>query len=383
MPYKLLDLPEGRIHVARYLDLIDFKCCTLVSKPWHHDFQPFVWRIWAARARESHTAAHIQDIDSLNTIRKNASYIRHLSLLTWVGPMDPDLNQILRNHCRRLDTLEAIAHSEDEQFNVAEIVMVNPQLRSLHIQRGQGSNAVQNGHHWLAFALNGLPHLYELHLDYSLMEAAALQILEASPSLKRLTVATLSSKELSLLVERQFQSLEALEVVIKDFAPEDMACLFTKFRRLRKLKLRTPGGFDIRHIIATPWTICSTIEVLHFPFGILRVCQDETLKQYAAVEKEQEGSSLEEWQQAQRVFMKRLGECTRLRSIWSLMATKDTSPGSQISGELSWHLETGLDHLSQLTCLEELAIEDPTFEPHTEDMQFMKRQWRSLRGFYS
>ncbi|KAF9974673.1 hypothetical protein BGZ73_001857 [Actinomortierella ambigua] len=193
-------------------------------------------------------------------------------------------------------------------------------------------------------------------------------------------------RQINLLAEYHFQSLEVLEASIMDHATVNLSCLFTKFQRLRRLKVNVPGNLDIRYIIATSWKISSTIEDLFIAFGVQRVCQDETLKHHAAVEKEQEGSDLGEWQQAERVFMKRLGECTRLRSFISERQVRGLTPFNlrtesltSSSSSLSWHLSAGLGHLGKLNRLEKLDIGDSEFAPKREDLEFMKEHWPRLR----
>ncbi|KAG0240680.1 hypothetical protein BGW41_006763 [Actinomortierella wolfii] len=192
---------------------------------------------------------------------------------------------------------------------------------------------------------------------------------------------TPSTYELDLVLTNHYQSLECLKACpIQDSTPNAAKALF-KCRKLRVLKLEAMDSMDVRYLIAQPWASQATLEDLQLPVGVRRQCRNKTMLKYASVEKEKlhlENPELEEWQQAEHLFMKRLGECTRLKYFSMRCATPWHPTLKEVDEGLSWQLSNGLMHLSSLACLERLDFDRTPFLLGMAELQFMQKHWPRL-----
>ncbi|KAG0259808.1 hypothetical protein DFQ27_003892 [Actinomortierella ambigua] len=255
-----------------------------------------------------------------------------------------------------------------------------PALEALSLH---GPLETPSGFETVEYLLRGrLQRLTSLVWTSHFPQSDCIGILNSVPpqQLRHVELSQLMDHQFTTLIEKHFQSLEFLDANVLVSTTAEMAGLFTKCQRLRVLKINSTCDFEVRHLIDRPWTICSTLEELSFRFSIQRPCLDDGLTRYAAVEKAHEGVGLMEWQQAERVFMKRLGECVRLQSYSCLFKKgRDSSPEVGTSKGLSWHLSSGLAHLSRLSQLERIDFGERPFVPYKEDLQFMKENWPLLR----
>ncbi|KAF9968907.1 hypothetical protein BGZ73_009052, partial [Actinomortierella ambigua] len=133
---------------------------------------------------------------------------------------------------------------------------------------------------------------------------------------------------------------------------------------------------DIRDLIREAWK-CTLLEELVLPISLDRWTIYASLKAVAADEKASlaKTSKMTEWQQAEAVFMKRLGSLTRLRR---LELKSRIHPWSKPSSELSLQLTAGFSHLQHLNRLETLKLVFQEYPQGIHEFQWMKQHFKSL-----
>ncbi|KAF9974674.1 hypothetical protein BGZ73_001858 [Actinomortierella ambigua] len=115
-----------------------------------------------------------------------------------------ELYRDMQDYCHGLVSLVAETRSEEEWDDVIKIVMANLGLQRLRFARKH--HEPKDGYQQLMMAIKGLSQLRQLTL-YSLTEATALQILEACPSLKHLTVSKLTFSHTPTLLHQEKPAL--------------------------------------------------------------------------------------------------------------------------------------------------------------------------------
>ncbi|KAF9944632.1 hypothetical protein BGZ70_004476 [Mortierella alpina] len=141
------------------------------------------------------------------------------------------------------------------------------------------------------------------------------------------------------------------------------------------------GYADLRYLIASPW-VCLDLEVLdvkslglskEISFSDLGAPLPEWILELAADEKNEDAPGRPEWEQAQIVFMKRLGEMSKLRKL----NIGDTE------SSLTWSLSTGFAYLAELSALEEFNLGARSKVDSIAELEFMKDCWPNLQKMIS
>ncbi|KAF9970521.1 hypothetical protein BGZ73_006777, partial [Actinomortierella ambigua] len=96
--------------------------------------------------------------------------------------------------------------------------------------------------------------------------------------------------------------------------------------------------FDLRELIGQPW-VCTRLKRLEMPMVLNRHCRDPRLLAMAGDEKRTTLQYLPEWQQAETVFMRRLGMLVELEQLVLLTATME---GHRNQLDMSIRLDAGL-----------------------------------------
>ncbi|KAF9970331.1 hypothetical protein BGZ73_006966 [Actinomortierella ambigua] len=179
----------------------------------------------------------------------------------------------------------------------------------------------------------------------------------------------------------QYHAHHVAHLYLTTLGPEgsSLSVILAQCPGLRTLKVDLVwfgvGLIDIRHLIGEPWK-CTLLEELELPITLDRRCKEASLKNIAADEKEDlaKTSKMVEWQQAEAVFMKRLGSLTRLRRL-NLHGRFDRKSKPS---EMSWQLKTGLGHLQHLDRLETLILVFQKYFQGIPEFQWMKQHFKSL-----
>ncbi|KAG0050809.1 hypothetical protein BGZ90_006942 [Linnemannia elongata] len=198
------------------------------------------------------------------------------------------------------------------------------------------------------------------------------------------------------------------EVEIEDPYPDMVAALYElhseTLERVRFSHVPNPVGFtgfllrcpkikqlevsvggqeyaDIRYLIASPWA-CLDLEVLEVkslglskevPSSDVEAPLPEWILELAADEKNEYAPGCPEWEQAQIVFMKRLGEMSKLRKLKM----------GDAKSSLTWSLSTGFAYLAELWALEEVDFGAQSKVDSIAELEFMKDCWPNLQKMVS
>ncbi|KAG0209057.1 hypothetical protein BGX28_000157 [Mortierella sp. GBA30] len=185
------------------------------------------------------------------------------------------------------------------------------------------------------------------------------------------------------LFERQAQTLERIRFS-RVCNPIDFAGYLIHCPQLKQVEVSMTGGqtyADIRYLIASPWA-CLDLEVLIIeslglskegPPSYPRAPPPEWILELTAEEKNEYAPGRPEWEQAQIVFMKRLGEMSKLRKF---------KIGDHESS-LTWSLSTGFAYLAELSSLEEFDLGAGSKVDSIAELEFMKDCWPNLQKMVS
>ncbi|KAK3827096.1 MAG: hypothetical protein JOS17DRAFT_791869 [Linnemannia elongata] len=184
------------------------------------------------------------------------------------------------------------------------------------------------------------------------------------------------------LYERQGQTLERIRLSnVPD--PIGFAGFLVLCPKLKQVEVSMSGqGYaDLRYLIASPWA-CLDLEVLDVKsLGLSKEVPSSdpgaTLPEWifglAADEKNEDAPGCPEWEQAQIVFMKRLGEMSKLRKLKI----------GDAESSLTWSLSTGFAYLAELSALEEADLGARSKVDSIAELEFMKDCWPNLQKMAS
>ncbi|KAF9974677.1 hypothetical protein BGZ73_001861 [Actinomortierella ambigua] len=265
---------------------------------------------------------------------------------------DADLG-VLLGRCRLLESLRLSAMYKNAIPQVRETLRDGHCLRHLtSFAFSMGIMARDESH----FILQSIPlqQLREVHLYFAWMT------------------------DIDLLVDRQSQTLQALTCYTwSTSAKLSVMKVLHDCRQLRKFKFVShplDGFVDIRHGIGQVWN-SPLLEELDISFELDSRCNERNLLQLAASEKMESAPGRYENEQAEIVFMKRLGSLGNLRHL-KLYESFDHDIKRKY---MQWSMDTGLQHLASLSRLETLDFAYYALPLGIPELHFLKEHWVSLK----
>jgi len=162
----VIDVPELRQHIARFLDFGTLKAFSLVRRAWYLDAHPVLWDRFSCKVPRSLSSKEYAVW--LDTIRKKANLFRHIHHDQF-KPIEPQIRDLLLDRCHGLVTIETIVIDSQDLARYWEgtfrplvqqnrVSMRQLQLRTPSITSLQLPNL-------LASLLVSLPQLRSLELD--------------------------------------------------------------------------------------------------------------------------------------------------------------------------------------------------------------------------
>ncbi|KAG0239916.1 hypothetical protein BGW41_007399 [Actinomortierella wolfii] len=246
-----------------------------------------------------------------------------------------------------------------------------------------------------------LPHLRRLTLSADKMQHSLHSaIIDSFPQnqLRHVAIYTASTKEVLRLIDRHHDSLEDVYVRLDEH--HALIDFLSRCHRLRQLSIDGDRLVDVRYLLERPW-ICKQLEIFDVAVGVDRHCKDATLLRHASNEKRavayrkggirsnstgggnptesNDGGDIprQEWEQAEVVFMQRLGDLTCLQQIEK--ATDNFFRPKTSHMDLSWQLTNGLVYLARLSKMERIHLGCEPKHFGEAELEFMKAHWPQLK----
>ncbi|KAF9978324.1 hypothetical protein BGZ73_002915 [Actinomortierella ambigua] len=204
---------------------------------------------------------------------------------------------------------------------VAQLLSRTPFLESLVLGTdflGADDGASMYTHDLIPlFKAGHLPRLTNLTLPYSTEQA---ELLEAIPAqqLRSVEIESPNEQTLSVLFERQSQSLENIRFVgflDLSWIPQ----MFFRCPRLKKLYVKEfipSDHLEIRFLVDQPW-VCMDLEECCIPLGVSRYpniwTESSPVLTKAMKDNEKESQPKEEWQVMEGLFIEKLRQLKKLR----------------------------------------------------------------------
>ncbi|KAK3806666.1 MAG: hypothetical protein J3Q66DRAFT_358189 [Benniella sp.] len=94
----ITDIPELRHHIAQYLDFATLKAFSVVCKAWYLDAQPLLWSNFRCRVPQECSAPEEYTL-WLDALRKNAISFRDIWYVWYMGPLPPEICDVLQGRC--------------------------------------------------------------------------------------------------------------------------------------------------------------------------------------------------------------------------------------------------------------------------------------------
>ncbi|KAF9157757.1 hypothetical protein DFQ26_008400 [Actinomortierella ambigua] len=310
-----------------------------------------------------------------STAKQKPSALKRLSVH---GMNSPDELTTILERCPKLQFIyfQFMARAEDEDFNILPPdFLSDPSL----ILRDTHSSAIQQLLRVLAYQ-----QILTLALDNT--SAGAFQAIAETHShrLQHLVVSCHNVPETLLIILAECVGLKTLRVVDGWVEPGLSkpplgVCITTT---------RSCDPIDLRALITRPW-VCVDLEELEMPVALDRHSADIVsdlviLPTMTTMEMTPDGSDagssctkpgVSEWQQVERLFMKRLAALTQLRRLilpnWEWEGVKTVA-------DMSWRIPTGLKQLKNLKRLEVLDVSGRQYVQGIPEFRWMKANWTSL-----
>jgi hypothetical protein len=199
--------------------------------------------------------------------------------------------------------------------------------------------------------------------------------------LRHVNLGSMDTRNIMTLIEQQHQSLESLSIHFMDGHEGALAEIMTTCVSLRSLNFSTQPFVNIRTLIDAqkPW-VCTRLEVFEGCFGL------SPPRPLASSDfNDNLGAMLAK--QFEKLFMRRLGRLTNLRSIVQKRKPERQYFYDPVSRKwmekrvMRWSLDSGLVHLQGLVNLQTFKVLDrgmPT-GMGVPEMMFIKQHWRSLK----
>ncbi|KAK3821715.1 MAG: hypothetical protein J3Q66DRAFT_155591 [Benniella sp.] len=242
-----------------------------------------------------------------------------------------------------------------------------------------------------------LSRLTDLHINRRRPKHDPLlpMLLAALPpqQLRNLHLGTMDTECTTMLIDRQHQSLESLNVSFVQGHGGALGDILATCSKLKSLKFGTEPFVDIRTLIdpQKPW-VCTELEVFEGIFG-LSPCPSPLAsnENNGAEDSKQEDEEGDEKvatldpvtsDPAESLFMQQVGRLTKLRrlvqnsdinfSYYASVGSKDI---------MAWTLSSGLTHLADLENLEWFETLDAKIPKGIGilELSFIKQHWSSLR----
>ncbi|KAG0259806.1 hypothetical protein DFQ27_003890 [Actinomortierella ambigua] len=187
-----------------------------------------------------------------------------------------------------------------------------------------------------------------------------------------------SKTDIHLMVKQQHETLETITChSFSDRTGLAIARILHDCKRLRKLTFnagRLNSFVDIRRSLAQPWR-CPLLEEMDVPFELDTRCTDPYTLQMGSAEKRAVAPGQDEKEQAEILFMKRLGAQSHLKRL-RLYSGFDRDRKRTY---MQWSLATGVEHLAGLSRLERLDFDHQVLPLGVTELQFLKGHWVSLK----
>ncbi|KAF9168259.1 hypothetical protein DFQ26_000088 [Actinomortierella ambigua] len=212
------------------------------------------------------------------------------------------------------------------------------------------------------------------------------RVLQAIPhlQLRNVSLCDPAASTIQALAKYHGQRLERLNLLYLLSIPENpLVVALSQFPALKSLIMETLSLYctrlklpDLRELINQPWS-CSQLEHLDIPVTLERQ-QDAHIDagEENGTPLSQSDPAVAEWEQAQTLFMERLGALTRLRQIqlWGYWKGR-YQPGCDVT----WRLSAGLGKLQGLRHLEGLYLGYPQHKLEITELQWMKQHFVRLK----
>ncbi|KAF9356311.1 hypothetical protein BGX34_009997 [Mortierella sp. NVP85] len=419
------DLPELRQHIARHLDLVTLKACSLVCRAWHLDFHSVLWERFSYKVPRSCTESLEKRAAWLDITSKKAHLFRHIYHGEYRRAIDPGVRDILLDRCHGLITIEVfvagirvwdpVRYWEETLRPLIEqnkaTTTTPPRLKHLGIHGTcyDGTFGDILSHlaiHSLESLLvndiiddqlsiqapptlrDTLSRLTELDIKglRSNHVSAFLVLLGATPphQLRKVRLGAMDTECAAMLIQQQYQSLESLVV---NFLWDHIGALADILATCSKLKhLDFEPFVDIRTLVDSqrPW-VCTELEVFEGYFGLSPYENDDARRSRHKDEEDEKVNVSDPvtLDQVESLFMQRLGQLTKLRRLVqdydSLGYLFDNDMGSDT---MAWTLSSGLTHLANLVNLQWLEFVDRNLPTGIgiPELLFMKQHWHSVQG---
>lgn len=282
-----------------------------------------------------------------------------------------DIKDLPQLATHNLQTLDLNSCADDE---LGSLLATCPKIDSLSLRIG-----LLTSHNLLAtMASHPLYSLCTLKLRYYDGMPKIKSILAAFPphQLHDVSLLGVEANDVQQLVECQHKSLMAIDIhSIRWWPYQEVLTLLASCPLLKTITVTTNSVVDIRYLISRPW-ICSNLEVFEIALGLDRASADLELLSHASVEKEEVAPGRDECEQAEMVFLKQLGQLTKLRDLTFNHCHQDSKEPAQSC--LTWRLSRGLGSLAGLSQLERLQLGRGPFLPGIAEVEFMKAHWQNL-----
>ncbi|KAG0236508.1 hypothetical protein BGW42_003414 [Actinomortierella wolfii] len=133
--HQILDCPELRKLITRYLRASDIKVCAVVCKAWHGYFQGEVWKTLNLTEHRQQLWASDEVVNAaawFDSIRKNARWVRYLYYSYRLRPPQ-GLCDLLVETLRSLVYIEVLAKNEQEWAKLQQLILLNPAIRYIEV----------------------------------------------------------------------------------------------------------------------------------------------------------------------------------------------------------------------------------------------------------
>ncbi|KAK3807302.1 MAG: hypothetical protein J3Q66DRAFT_357202 [Benniella sp.] len=214
--------------------------------------------------------------------------------------------------------------------------------------------------------------------------SAFLVLLGATPphQLRKVRLGTMDTECAAMLIQQQYQSLESLVVYFLR-GHTALADILATCSKLKHLNFEP--FVDIRIMVDSqrPW-VCTELEVFEGNFGLSPY---ENLDAGRSRHKDEDEkvtvSDPVTLDQAESLFMQRLGQLTKLRRLVKGYDTMRYLFDNDMDFDnMAWTLSSGLTHLADLVNLQWLEFVDENLPTGIgiPELLFMKQHWHSLQG---
>ncbi|KAG0242797.1 hypothetical protein BGW41_003473 [Actinomortierella wolfii] len=222
--HQILDCPELRKLITRYLRAGDIKVCVVVCKAWHGYFQGEVWKTLNLTEHRQQLWVSDEVVNAaawFDSIRKNARWVRYLYYSYRLRPPQ-GLCDLLVETLRSLVYIEVLAKNEQEWAKFQQLILLNPAIRYIevgvaHDHRDPYLLPIDLRLHSVITPMSTL--LCSLVITTTTTVDQLLQILSVCPTLEELTVG--HEFDHSRLVSHRPQQPEAPEAMVTKVADTD------------------------------------------------------------------------------------------------------------------------------------------------------------------